>query len=161
MSEIHLFHNYANKTRIEILFGWDILSLDSIFKFHIPYQIDMLSLMIKICHCHSTMHITTHWGRVTHRCISKPTIIGSDNGWPPDRHQAIIWTNAGILLIRTLRTHFSQMLCEIHSFSFKKMHLKMSSAKGRPFSLGLIELAIHCIHDWSWFGTEDTLLWDL
>ena len=29
------------------------------------------------------------------------TIIGSDNGLSPDRRQAIIWTKAGILLIRT------------------------------------------------------------
>ena len=27
----------------------------------------------------------------------KLTIIGSDNGLPPDRRQAIIWTNAGVL----------------------------------------------------------------
>ena len=27
--------------------------------------------------------------------------IGSDNGLSPDRRQAIIWTNADILLIRT------------------------------------------------------------
>ena len=79
----------------------------------------------------------THWGRVTHICVSKLAIIGSDNGLPPDRRQAIIWTNAGIWLIRTLGTNFSEILGEIHSFSFKKMHLKMSSAKGRLFSLGL------------------------
>ena len=41
----------------------------------------------------------THWGRVTHICVGKPTIIGSDNGLSPGRRQAIIWTNAGILLI--------------------------------------------------------------
>ena len=82
----------------------------------------------------------THWGRVTHICVSKLTIIGSDNGLSPGRRQAIIWTNAGILLIRTLRTNFSETLGKIHSFSFKKMHLKMSSAKGRLFSLGLNEL---------------------
>ena len=40
----------------------------------------------------------THWGRVTHICVSKLTIIGSDNGLSPGRRQAIIWTNAGILL---------------------------------------------------------------
>ena len=45
-----------------------------------------------------------------------------------------------ILLIRTLGTNFSEILGKIHSFSFKKMHLKMSSAKGRLFSLGLNEL---------------------
>ena len=32
----------------------------------------------------------THWGRVTHICVSKLNIIGSDNGLPPDRRQAII-----------------------------------------------------------------------
>ena len=39
----------------------------------------------------------THWGRGTHICISKLTIIGLDNGLVPTRRQAIIWTNAGIL----------------------------------------------------------------
>ena len=88
----------------------------------------------------------THWGRVTHTCVSKlpVTIIGSDNGLSPGRRQAIIRTHVGILLIRTLGTHFSEILGEIHSFSFKKMHLKMSSAKGRLFSLGLNELT------WAW-----------
>ena len=43
----------------------------------------------------------THRGRVTHIGVSKLTIIGSDNGLSPDRRQAIIWTNAGILLIRS------------------------------------------------------------
>ena len=41
----------------------------------------------------------THWGRVTHICVTKLTAIGSDNGLSPARRQAIIWTNAGILLI--------------------------------------------------------------
>ena len=79
----------------------------------------------------------THWGRVTHICVSKLTILGSDNGLSPGRRQPIIWTNAGILLIGPLRTNFSEMLIEIHTFSFKKMHLKMSSGKWRPFCLGL------------------------
>ena len=37
---------------------------------------------------------------MTHICISKRTIIGSDSDLPLGRRQAIIWTNAGILLIR-------------------------------------------------------------
>ena len=82
----------------------------------------------------------THWGRVTHVCVSKLTIIGSDNGLSPGRRQAIIWTNAGILLIRTLGTNFSEILVEIHSFWFSKIHLKMASAKWRLFGLGLNEL---------------------
>ena len=80
---------------------------------------------------------STHWGRVMHICVSKLTIIGSDNGLSPDRRQAIIWTNAGILLIGPLGTYVSETLIEIHTFSFKKMHLKMSPGKWRPFCLGL------------------------
>ena len=79
----------------------------------------------------------THWGRVTHICISKLTIIGSDNGLSPDRRQAIIWTNSGILLIGPLGTNLSETLIAILTFSFEKMHLKVSSAKWRPFCLGL------------------------
>ena len=62
----------------------------------------------------------THWGRVTHICIVKLTIIGSDNGLSPGRRQAIIWTNAGILLIRPLGTNFSEILIGIQTW---KCHL--------------------------------------
>ena len=78
-----------------------------------------------------------HWGRVTHICVSKLTIIASDNGLSPGRRQAIIWTSAGILLIGPLGTNFSEILIEIITFSFKKMRLKVSSAKWRPCCLGL------------------------
>ena len=66
---------------------------------------------------------------MTHKCVGKLTGIGSDNGLSPGRCQAIIITNAGILLIGPLGTNFSKILIEIHKFSFKKMHLKMSSGK--------------------------------
>ena len=79
----------------------------------------------------------THWGRVTHICVSKLTIIGSDNGLAPGRRQAIIWTNARMLLIGPLGTNFGEVLIEIHKFPFKNMHLKISSAKLRPFGLDL------------------------
>ena len=71
----------------------------------------------------------SHWGRVMHICTSNLTIIGSDNGLWPDRHQAIIWTNARILLIQTLETNFSEILSKIHTSSFKKMHLQVLSVK--------------------------------
>ena len=79
----------------------------------------------------------THWGRVTHICVGKLTIIGSDNGLSSGRRQAMIWTNAGILLIEHLGTNFSQIIIKINTFSFKKMYLKMSSGKWRPFCFGL------------------------
>ena len=81
--------------------------------------------------------LLTQWGRVTHICVSKLTNIGSDNGLSPGRRQAIIWTNAGILLIGPLGTNFNENLIDVHTFSFKKMHLKMSSRRWRPFCLGL------------------------
>ena len=85
------------------------------------------------------LHIShlTHWGRVTHICTGKLTIIGSDNGLSPERCQAIIWTNAGILLIGPLGTNFNEILIEIQTFSLKKIRLKMSSAKCCSFRLGL------------------------
>ena len=43
----------------------------------------------------------------------------------------------GIRLIRPLRTKISEILIEILTFSFPKMSLKVSSAKWRPFRLGL------------------------
>ena len=70
--------------------------------------------------------ILTHWGRMTHIYIGKLIIIGLDNGLSPGRRQALIWTNAGILLIRPLGTNFSEILIRIHTMSFKKMHSKMS-----------------------------------
>ena len=79
----------------------------------------------------------THWGQVMHICVGKLTIIASDNGLSPGRCQAIIWNNAGILLIGPLGTKLNEIFIEIHTFSFKKMHLNMSSAKWRPFCLGL------------------------
>ena len=79
--------------------------------------------------------LSTHWGQVTHTCVSKLTIICSDNGLSPHRRQSIIWTNAGILLTGPLGTNFSEILIEIHIFSYKKMHLKMSSENRRPFCL--------------------------
>ena len=89
--------------------------------------------------------LLTHWGRETHICVGKLTTIGSDNGLSPGRRQAIIWTNAGILLIGPLGTNFSEILVEIRIFSFKKMGLKVSSAKWRPFCLGLNVLIHHTV----------------
>ena len=58
----------------------------------------------------------THWGRVTHIRVGNLTIVGSDNGLSPGQRYAIIWTDAGILLIRTLGTNVSEFLSEIHTF---------------------------------------------
>ena len=72
-----------------------------------------------------------------HIWIGNLTTIDSDNGLSPGRRQAIIWTNAGMLLIGLLWTNFTETLIEIPTFSFNKMRLKVSSAKRRPFCLDL------------------------
>ena len=73
---------------------------------------------------------------MTHICIGNLTNIGPDKGLSSGRRQAIIWTNAGIFLIVPWGINFSEIVLGIQTFSFKKMHLKMS-AEWRPFCLGL------------------------
>ena len=92
----------------------------------------------------------THWSWVMHICISNLTFIGSDNGLSPGRHQAIIWTNAGILWIGPLGINFSENWIRIQTFSFQKMHLKMLSVKWCPFCLGL--------NVFTWMGVIETAL---
>ena len=55
--------------------------------------------------------------------------IGSDNGLWPIQYQAISWTNAGLFSTGLLATNFSEIWIGILSFSFKKMHWKMLSAR--------------------------------
>ena len=76
--------------------------------------------IIQITRIDQTLPILTHWGRVAHICVGNLPIIESDNGLSPCRRQAIIWTNAGLLLIGPLGTNFSEILIEILTFSLKK-----------------------------------------
>ena len=70
-------------------------------------MISTLDMSLKIDHLRLQPHLLganelTHWGQVMHICVSKLTIIGSDNGLLPERRQAIMWNNAGILLFGPL-----------------------------------------------------------
>ena len=80
--------------------------------------------------------LVTHWGWVTHICVDNQTIIGSDNGLLPDRRQAIIWTNAGILLIGPLGTNFNEILIKIYTVieenAFENVAWKMVVILSRP-----------------------------
>ena len=126
---------------------WYDIALTGLIYVYMSYGLSKISKALKyiqICkHCKNIAQtVLTHWGRVTHICVCNLTIIGSDNGLSPGRRQAITWANVGILLIGPLGTNCSEMLIEIHPFSFKKIHLKMSSGKWRPFCLGLNVLKI-------------------
>ena len=144
-------HKFCAKT----FWHWSKLDIRNrlqrfIWEFHYIWTVffviltSLTSLCIGLHHSDDT---GTEWGRVTHICVSKLTIIGSDNGLSPSRRQAIIWNNAGILLIGPWGTNFSEILTESYTFSSRKMHLKMSSGKWRPFCLGLhvfLTLQEHC-----------------
>ena len=107
----------------------------------LPYGITRSQCVnIALCIWVITVVALTHWVRVTHVCVSRLTITGSENGLSPGRRQAIIWTNAGLLLFGPLGANFSEILIKILAFSFTKMRLKVLSAKWRSFCLGLNEL---------------------
>ena len=55
--------------------------------------------------------------------VVSSAIIGSDNGLPPNRCQAIIWTNAGIVLIGHRGTNFNKILIKIQQFKKKRKWL--------------------------------------
>ena len=88
------------------------------------------------CFKNLTHSVLTHCDRMRHICVGNLTIFASDNGLSPGRPQAIIRTNAGLLLIEPLGTNFGEILIEIHTFSIKKMHLKMAAGKWRSFCVG-------------------------
>ena len=64
--------------------------------------------------------------------------ISYDNGLSPIQHQAIILTSAVLLPIWPIETNFretnfSEISIKMQKFSFMKMHLKITSAKGSYF----------------------------
>ena len=85
------------------------------------------SSVAKISHVHSLR-------RSDDICLSKLTIIGSDNGLSPARRQAIIWTNAGILLTESIGTKFNVVdsYIFIQENPVKDIAWEMSAILSRP-----------------------------
>ena len=88
-----------------------------------------LEIIICKIFCPSRNALITHWGRVTHIGVGKLTSTGSDNDF--------ICNDAGILLIGTLGTNLTEILCDTNIFSFKKINLEMTCAKWWQLYLGL------------------------
>ena len=65
-----------------------------------------------------------NWILLTHIYVTESCSTASDNGLSPIRHQAIIWTNAGLLSTVPLGTIFSEISMKKQNFSFTKVHLK-------------------------------------
>ena len=57
---------------------------------------------------------------LTRICVCNLTIIGSDNCLSPGRRHAIIWTDAGILLIGPSKTDFNEII-HFHSRKFENV----------------------------------------
>ena len=106
-------------------------------KWHIYTCNIILTTRYNEVHIHNEVHIRLKLIEAERRIYASVNyaIIGPDNALSPDRRQAIIRTNAGILLIGPLGTNFSEIFIEIHTFSFNKIHLKISYGKWRTFCL--------------------------
>ena len=81
--------------------------------------------------------LLTRWGRVMHICVVKLTNLGSYNGWLPDRHQASILTNAGMLLIgplgKKLEWNLNRSLCIfVQENTFENIVWKMAAILSQP-----------------------------
>ena len=79
-----------------------------------------------------------------HICVSKLTIIGSDNGLSPGQLQAIIWTSdEKIMLTDALGINLNEIWSKIQAFSFKNMHLKIHSEQFNVHSSIYITRGFH------------------
>ena len=79
---------------------------------------------------------------MTQICVVKLATIGSDNGLSPGRRQAIIWTNAAILLIGTLRTNFIEILIGSSNIFIEENAHEDVVCEMHPFCLGLNVLTL-------------------
>ena len=71
-------------------------------------------------------------------CVSKSqAIFGANNGLSPVRRQAFVATSYGVLLFGLSGKKLSEIWMKRQQFSFRKMYMKMPSAKWRPFCLDL------------------------
>ena len=96
---------------------------------------------------HRSILLLTLWGRVTHICVSKQAIIGSENGLSPGRCQVIIWTCAGLLVIWTFGNKLQWNLNKnlyifIQENAFENVVWKMAAILSRPQCVELILIII-------------------
>ena len=80
--------------------------------------------------CYMGKKVLTHWGRVAHICVSKLSLVQI-------MACRMAAASDSLLSIGTSRINNREIVIEFQTFSFKKMHLKISSAKWRLSCLGL------------------------
>ena len=93
--------------------------------------------------------LLTHWGRLTHICISELTIIGSDNGLSPRRRQTIIWNNVNWTLRNKLQWNFNRNSnIFIQENALEHVVCEMASILSRPqcVNVGNIGFLLDTLH---------------
>ena len=96
--------------------------------------------------------ILIHWGPVTHICVSKLTIIGSDIGLSPGRRQATIWTTAWMFIIVPNKVQWNLNQNSYIFFqenAFENVVLKMASIFKYGLGLNVSGMYTACI-TWNW-----------
>ena len=121
--------------------------------FPILYKVASLFLFSFLCFCtHPWLEnytSLTHLSLIPHiYALVNWASTASGNGLSLVRCQAITWTNADLLSIGLLGTTLSENWIEILTFSFKKMWLKLLSAKWRPYCPGGDDLILPCWSIW-------------
>ena len=95
---------------------------------------------------------------MTHISVCNQTIIGSDNGLLPGRHQAIIWTSAGILLIGPLGTNKWNLIWNSYMLicDISKRCLRNGSPLVSASLHYVMELGHHWFREWllAWLVTK-------
>ena len=65
-------------------------------------------------------------------------IFGLDSSLPPVWHQAVVWTNAGLLLARPMERRFSEILIKEYIVHAREIDLEMLSEKGQSACPSLV-----------------------
>ena len=139
-----MIHNQRNKrccNRSLVLLCLDIYLIQDVTS----HKACLTPSMSQLCSrsMFPVVHRLTHWCQVMHICVGNLIIIGSDNGLSPGRRQAIIWTNAGILLIGPLGTNFSEILIGISNIFIQENAFENVVCELASICLGLNVLTYH------------------
>ena len=101
----------------------------------LSYYVNLSKGEVLVNLCVST---SINWGRMAHICVGNLTIIGSDSCLSPGRRHAIIWTEAGILLILPPETDFNEIIIKSIHFHSRQFIWKFRQEYGGHFVLAFM-----------------------
>ena len=89
--------------------------------------------------------VLTHWGLVMHICHQPRPSLVQIMACRLFGAKPLSKPMLGYCELNSLRTNFSEILIKIQNFSLRKIHLKISSVKWRPYCLGLNVLTVEAV----------------